>query len=148
MSARMQVLPVDFVNGVARDSKLAAAVRMFWESEFAKEFEPTSYIKTWAVVEAMDNQDPIGYSVHAVASVAYALDCPVFHVHAEDDQDKREHARAARDMLLQRAASFIQDQFGHNTEIFVYVAPEKHRFWAAFLRLLGAKAAERYRIKV
>lgn len=148
MEKPFQVLPLLFVNGnpeKPQDPKLFEAVQQFCEQEFGKRLTPTSFTNIWVSVTS-DNS--AGYVVEGITGIALALDCPLFHVQAEDDQDKREHARTVRDALMMRAASAVQDKFGHGAEIMVHVEPEKQRFWAAFLKLIGAKAANRFVVKV
>lgn len=142
----LQVLPFNFENGVPADRILFDAVQAFCEKEFGQKVRFDKNIKTWAVVKS--SEDGEGFEVIGLTSLAYALDCPVFHVAASDDDAGREEARKVRDMLMGRASTFIQDYAGLGTEVLVYVKPETERFWKGYLRLIGAKLSNRFIVKV
>jgi len=140
------IFPVEFFEGSTnpKNPHLFDAVQKYCENEFGGRIPLHGNLKAWAVVSESDE----GYTVHGLTILRFMLDCPTFHVTSADDEEGRELARGVRDMLMKRAAAFLQDQFGVGTRIMVHVAPEKERFWRGFLRLIRAKPANRWEVEV
>lgn len=145
---RISVFPLDFdQQGNPKDRFLFDAAQKFSEKEFGKPVQQGGMVKTWCAVEYSDSGE--GYRVVGMTTIAFALDCQMFHVEAGDDSvESRDAARAVRDALMARASSFIQDQSGVGTEIMVFVSPKQERFWKGYLRLIGATPANRHIVKV
>ena len=149
MSERTILLPLDFNDGVPKDRILFDAVQVFCEAEFGVKLNLAKNGKTWAAVKVSDTGE--GYEVIGLTSIAFAIDCPVFHVKpAADDANPAQHdaAKAVRDKLMERASAFIQDSYGPGTEVFVHVAPDVERFWKGYLRMIGAKPSNRVIVKI
>lgn len=147
----LQVLPLEFfnsTNGAApppRDPHLFEAVQNFCKEEFGEERQFHNHIKAWVAVEQVDS----GYAVQGIVSLRNRLECDTFHIRTGgDSKGERDQAKAVRNMLLMRAVGSIQDTFGRGAAVLVFVDPKADRFWRGFLRLIGAKFANRYEVQV
>jgi hypothetical protein len=144
------ILPLDFdANGLPKDRILFDAMQKFCTDEFGRPRDFRGASKTWAVVEVSEQGE--GYEVIAGGTLAFAIDCPFFHIKrpADDAADQDfEKARHVRDLLVTRMAAYVQDNTGPNTEVMVFIAPEQQRFWASYLRMLKAKPSNRFIVKV
>jgi hypothetical protein len=140
------IVPIEFFENSTnpKNPHLFEAVQKYCEREFGSKVGLDKNLRNWAVV----SEDDSGYVIHGLTSLRFMLDCPTFHVTAAEDKEGRELARKVRDMLMNRAAAFLQDQFGVGTRIQVHVAPTAERFWRGFLRLIGAKPANRWEVQV
>lgn len=146
-SSRVFVQPVNFdAQGNPLDKILYDAVQKFAEVEFCRQIDFKGVGKAWAVVKMTEVGD--GYEVIGISRLAQPVDCHIFHVREGLDDAEREEARNVRDLLTGRMVSYIQDFYGVGTEVFVHVAPAQERWWKSYLRLLRARPANRWIVKV
>lgn len=146
MENQLAILPLEFFDNTTnpKNPHLFEAVEKYCKQEFGGPLVLNANLKNWVVV----THDDAGYHVLGLTSLRYSLDCPTFHVTAAEDEEGRELARKVRDLLMTRAAAFLQDQFGVGTKVTVIVKPESERFWASYLRMIKAKPANRYEVVV
>jgi len=145
---RFDVVPIHFdPSGNPMDRNLYDAAQAFCKREFGKEVNFRGNVKTWARVKISDEGD--GYEVVGMVALGQVIDCHMFHVKpGGEDEDSRKEARQTRDALMARAAGFIQDYAGTGTDVLVYVSEEQRPWWAGFLRMIRARPANRFIVKV
>jgi hypothetical protein len=146
MNTRM--MPLDFEKDVPRDGKLFAAVQSYCEKEFGSRIDPRFYTRLWAV-EALKDEDPEYSEVIGIVGIRNTIDCPTFHLSLlTPDKEGLRLAEQARDMMMYRVAAYIQDLGLRGSNVLVYVAPERERFWRRFLTRIKAVPANRYSITI
>lgn len=151
-SHTLKTLPLDFyrdgANVVPSDDALWDAVRSFSVLQLGEPAKPDIYVRFWAVVEETGvEENP--YEVFGIASVWHVVDVPLLHVYTPGkDKDDRHKARAVRDLLVGRLRSWCQDQGLSRKTVLVSVAADAQRKWMGFLKLIGAKSADRWTVEI
>jgi hypothetical protein len=130
---------------VPRDPYLAAAVDAFCEKQFGEVHDFRPYLRAWAVVL---ESAPECYEVLAVGAGRNTPDFPVFHVAEAEERDGRDLAREATACLMGRMRSFCEDNGFRRKTVLIYVAEKAQKRWASFLRMIGAKSADRFEVEI
>lgn len=146
-SYNLRIEPVLFdQSGNPRDRILYDAVQEFSKRESGKQASFVGQGMAWAVVR--QNAEGDGYEVLGLSRIAFAVDAHIFHVKQGVDQETRNEARRVRDMLVTRMSGYIQDTAGPGTDALVHVEASQERFWQGYLRMIGAKPANRWIVRV
>lgn len=140
--------PLEFFPGstAPKNPALFEQAQEFCVTEFGERQNLNDGAKTWVVVDREGEKEEI----LAIGTFRVALDIPRFHVKAaaDDNEKARDKARKARDTLTGRMWSYAQDTYGPERELFVFIDPKAERYWKSYLRMIGAKPAERYKLIV
>lgn len=147
----IRTMPLDWSRGpdgvVPRDPELWKAAQAWATENMGGEIEVWHYVHTWVAIEILDVTANV-YRVVGITSAWSIPDCPNFHVAAGDGYENLQVAKAARDALMQRLIFYCQDSGFSGRTGLVYVAEEAERFWRGFLKLIGAKKANRWELKI
>lgn len=148
MAKQIVIVPLDFEKGSTnpRDRILFDAAQKFCKEQFGSEYPFHTLSKNWCVVEQSDEAD--GYEVIGVSGLAWMPDCPVFHVKPGTDKESWKQAGDISAALVKRMASYLQDSMGVGTQVLIHIQPAAERIWSRFLRRIGAKPANRYKLSV
>jgi hypothetical protein len=133
-------------QGNPRDKILYDAVQEFANREFGNPINFAGPGQAWAVAKLSEEGD--GYEVIGVSRLTMRADCHLFHIKLGEEEIIREDARRARDMLTGRMTGYLQDTAGPGMEVMVHVEESQERFWKGYLRMIGAKPAQRWLVKI
>ena len=145
MKQRVEIRPIELDGeGNPLDPALYAFYTAFCEKEFGNVPDPRRTLKTWG---AFVPREGGGYEACVgVISQQWQMVTNTCHITKPQSREDIPIVHAARDGLIARAKSFLQDN--GVTGSHVYIAPEAQELWKGFIESLGGKSSNHFSIDV